>query len=388
FMRVARSVVKILSLTVGGSITFVALMATAGLVVESGWIRSIVAGLVMLAVPGVIVDRLLPENVDAKAKGLPTDVFALVWLGIALLVTLALHDLTQPALLTEGDPLSKAGYPRLAQLAYFVAGVTPTAEVSPLPPTATKKPAVKPPTKSSAPAESEAPSTTTTASASGSGSASASASASTPAPAEPAAERDAATLFAELAPAVVTVAVGDNQRVITGGTGFLVDTEGTIATNQHVISSATKVRVTFMNRAVFNAPELLTEDASIDLALLRINLSQPDEGEAVRIPPLTLGDSESVVVGERAISIGNPLGLDHTLTDGLISARRVYEGRQWIQTSVPISPGNSGGPLLNLRGEVIGVSTASLGGLFGLAQNLNLAIPVNVLKDLLKKKHP
>jgi len=82
------------------------------------------------------------------------------------------------------------------------------------------------------------------------------------------------------------------------------------------------------------------------------------------------------------------LGLEHTLTDGLISARRLYEGRQWIQISVPISPGNSGGPLFNMRGEVVGINTAQLGGPMARAQNLNLAVPVNELKRLMKPNYP
>jgi S1-C subfamily serine protease len=187
---------------------------------------------------------------------------------------------------------------------------------------------------------------------------------------------------------VVTVAVGDEEHVRGGGTGFLIDKHGTIATNQHVVNGAKRVRVTFMQGAVFEAPELLIEDASVDLALLRVTLAKPDAGDPVAVAPTELGDSEAIVVGERAISIGNPLGLDHTLTDGLISARRVYEGRHWIQTSVPISPGNSGGPLFNLKGQVIGVTTASLGDIFGRAQNLNLAVPANILKQLLKDKYP
>jgi S1-C subfamily serine protease len=108
----------------------------------------------------------------------------------------------------------------------------------------------------------------------------------------------------------------------------------------------------------------------------------------VEAAPLTLGDSDAVVVGERAISIGNPLGLEHTLTDGLISSRRIYEGKQWIQMSVPVSPGNSGGPLFNMRGEVVGVTTAQIGGGFARAQNLNLAVPVNALKKLIRSEYP
>ncbi len=381
-MRVARGIVKGLALAVGGLLTFIALMATTGLVVQSGWIRAIVAALVMLATPAVIVDRLLPENVDARAKGLPTDVFALVWLGVALLYVVVLYDWTRPALVTEADRLGHAGYGRMAMLARFVAAVAPSAEPSPeLARHAKPKPPA--PARSSSPRNPEAKAAEEPAPP-----ASAPAASSQSEPEEQPEERDAATLFEELAPAVVTVQVGDDQHVSGGGTGFLIDKRGTIATNQHVIADATRVRVTFMQGAAFNEPELLSEDAAVDLALLRVPLSEPDVGEPVTVAPLELGDSDGIAVGQPALSIGNPLGLDHTLTDGLISARRLYEGRQWIQTTVPISPGNSGGPLFNYRGQVIGVTTASVGGSFSRAQNLNLAVPVNILKRLLKDEYP
>lgn len=174
-----------------------------------------------------------------------------------------------------------------------------------------------------------------------------------------------------------------------GGTGFLIDTQGTIATNHHVIGGAQKISIKFLNGAKYQTVELLAEDSSRDLALLRVNLDTPTEGKKGEVIPLVLGNSDTVEVGERAISIGNPLGLEHTLTDGLVSARRIYEGKTWIQMSVPVSPGNSGGPLFNMRGEVIGVTTAQvMGGLGGRAQNLNLAVPVNALKNMIQSGFP
>ena len=181
-----------------------------------------------------------------------------------------------------------------------------------------------------------------------------------------------------------------NDQDVGGGTGFLLDDQGTIATNHHVIEGAGGARIKFMSGATFEKVDLLVDNAVADLALLRIDLKAPaDGGAAPSATPLRLSDSDQVVVGERAISIGNPLGLEHTLTDGLVSARRVYEGRAWIQMSVPVSPGNSGGPLFNMRGEVIGITTQQvLGGMFGRAQNLNLAVPVNELKKMIKPEYP
>jgi S1-C subfamily serine protease len=203
-------------------------------------------------------------------------------------------------------------------------------------------------------------------------------------------EKSPAELFKDLAPAVVAVTTKGPLGRDGGGTGFLIDREGTIATNHHVIADSTAVRIKFMNGARFADVELLAEDAVTDLALLRVSLSKPADGASCAdVVPVVLGDSGSVVVGERAVSIGNPLGLEHTLTDGLVSARRVFEGKQWIQISVPVSPGNSGGPLFNMRAEAIGVTTAQVaGGLFGRAQNLNLAVPVNVLKSMLRPSYP
>jgi S1-C subfamily serine protease len=166
-----------------------------------------------------------------------------------------------------------------------------------------------------------------------------------------------------------------------GGTGFFVDGLGTIATNHHVIAQATDVQVKLFDNTRIDDVELLADDEHADLALLRVNAVGH-----VRVAPL--GDSDQIVVGERAISIGNPLGLEHTLTDGLVSSRRVWNGRPMVQMSVPVSPGNSGGPLFDLFGRVIGVTTAQVAGPFDRAQNLNLAIPVNVLKQMIRPDYP
>lgn len=383
-LRIARGVVKALALGIGGALSLVCLMALVGLVAESGWIRSIVAVLAMLIVPAVIVDRLLPEDAATEARGLPTDVFALAWLGLGLLFTVGLPGVARPALVNEAERLTQAGYTTLAKLTYFAAGVTPVAATAPTSPSSAQPKHSAPPASAAASPSAAGPA----ANASGTEEVSPAPSASAPPRNDTPKEKTAAALFEELAPSVVTVSVGDQEQILGGGTGFLIDQRGTIATNHHVIEDAKRVKVSFMKGTTFDEPELLTEDAAVDLALLRVDLKKPSSGPPIDVKPLVLGDSDAIAVGERALSIGNPLGLDHTLTDGLISARRVFQGRQWIQTSVPISPGNSGGPLFNFKGEVIGVTTASLGSAFGLAQNLNLAVPVNILKRLLKDEYP
>lgn len=168
------------------------------------------------------------------------------------------------------------------------------------------------------------------------------------------------------------------------GSGFIISADGYILTNQHVIDSAKQVKVTVVGfDKPFNA-QVVGADASLDLAVLKI-----DAGKA--LPYLQLGDANKVRVGEWAIAIGNPDGLDHTVTVGVISAKgrpidvqnRHYENL--LQTDASINPGNSGGPLLNLNGEVIGINTAVNAS----AQGIGFAIPSStvepVLKDLMTK---
>lgn len=161
------------------------------------------------------------------------------------------------------------------------------------------------------------------------------------------------------------------------GSGFIIDEEGLILTNAHVIEGADRVIVTLKDGREFSG-EVLGEDPLTDIAVIRV--------EADGLPAVTLGDSEQLRPGEWAIAIGNPLGLDNTVTAGIISATgrssaqiRVPDKRvRFIQTDAAINPGNSGGPLLNERGEVIGVNTAIIGG----AQGLGFAIPINTAREI------
>ena len=152
-----------------------------------------------------------------------------------------------------------------------------------------------------------------------------------------------------------------------------------MATNSHVIHGATAIQVKLKDGTWVKKVDLLEEDEDRDLALLQIKTDKP-------LKLLRLGDSDKITVGEKVISIGNPLGLDYTLTDGLISARRVYQGKKWIQMSAPVSPGNSGGPLFDMHGQVIGITTRVVA--WFRAQNLNLAVPINELKKMLKSSYP
>ena len=164
------------------------------------------------------------------------------------------------------------------------------------------------------------------------------------------------------------------------GSGFIIDEAGLILTNAHVIEGADQVLVTLKDGREF-AGEVLGEDSLTDLAVIRV--------DATNLPTVTFGDSEQLRPGEWAIAIGNPLGLDNTVTAGIISATgrsssqiRVPDKRvRFIQTDAAINPGNSGGPLLNEQGAVIGVNTALIGG----AQGLGFAIPINTAREISQK---
>jgi len=166
------------------------------------------------------------------------------------------------------------------------------------------------------------------------------------------------------------------------GSGFVWDREGHIVTNWHVIEGAKKIEVTFVGGETFEA-ELVGEAPTKDLALLKIK--ELDK----KVEPLTLGKSAALKVGQSTIAIGNPFGLDHTLTTGVISAlgREINSPSSFgeikipdiIQTDAAINPGNSGGPLLDSSGRLIGVNTAIISPSGGYA-GIGFSIPVDLLK--------
>jgi Do/DeqQ family serine protease len=164
------------------------------------------------------------------------------------------------------------------------------------------------------------------------------------------------------------------------GSGVVVAADGTIMTNVHVIERASRIRVTLADQREFDA-KLVGADADADIAILRVKAGGP-------LPFIALGSSSDVMIGETVIAIGNPFGLSHTVTTGVVSAvgRSLHEEDRtytdFIQTDASINPGNSGGPLLNIRGDLIGINTA----IYGKAQGIGFAIPVDrarrVMKDL------
>ncbi len=160
------------------------------------------------------------------------------------------------------------------------------------------------------------------------------------------------------------------------GSGFLISRSGLILTNNHVVDHATKIIVKTINGNVYKA-KIVGRDPKTDLALLKI---KPNG----QLPaPVKLGDSAKMRVGDWVIAVGNPFGLSHTVTAGIISAkgRVIGEGPydDFLQTDAAINPGNSGGPLFNMQGEVIGINTAIIAKGFG----IGFAIPINMAKELL-----
>jgi Do/DeqQ family serine protease len=162
------------------------------------------------------------------------------------------------------------------------------------------------------------------------------------------------------------------------GSGFVVDENGYILTNNHVIEGVDKVLVKLFDDEKKYEAKIVGTDKKTDLALIKIDTSR-------RLQPVALGDSDSLEVGEWAIAIGNPMGLEETVTIGVVSAKgrsvfgtSPYE--DFIQTDAAINPGNSGGPLVNIRGEVIGINTAIIAPYA--AQNIGFAIPINLAKKI------
>ncbi len=163
------------------------------------------------------------------------------------------------------------------------------------------------------------------------------------------------------------------------GTGFIISADGYIITNQHVINNADQVTVKLTGKKQSIPARVVGQDYELDLAVLKI------EGEGY--PTLPMGDSDKMRVGDWVVAIGQPYGLDHTVTTGVVSAKGrpiTIQDRNYknlIQTDAAINPGNSGGPLLNMRGQVIAINTA----VNAQAQGIGFAIPINTAKGVLQE---
>ncbi len=200
-------------------------------------------------------------------------------------------------------------------------------------------------------------------------------------------------LYNRVSPGVVSIQV--YSQVGAGiGSGFVVDKEGHIVTNYHVVNGAEEVEVHFTSGLKVYG-DVIGEDLDSDLAVIKVDVD-PSE-----LSPLTLGDSNQLRVGQTVIAIGNPFGLSGTMTTGIVSARgrtlesirqteagRFFEAGDLIQTDATINPGNSGGPLLNLNGEVIGINRAIQTGGISLSGTSNTGIGFAVSSNILKTVLP
>ena len=179
-----------------------------------------------------------------------------------------------------------------------------------------------------------------------------------------------------------------NQRPKRGmGSGFVIDKEGHILTNYHVIEEAGEIVVILDDNGTEKeyTATLVGSDPKTDIALIKINRESGDNKD---FPFLRLGSSENLEVGEWVVAIGNPFGLSHTVTVGVVSAlgRSIGAGPydEFIQTDASINPGNSGGPLINIEGDVIGINTAIISGNTGGNVGIGFAIPIDIAKGILK----
>jgi len=193
---------------------------------------------------------------------------------------------------------------------------------------------------------------------------------------------DVAAIYRAASPAVVSIRAGSGS-----GTGFVVDTDGTIVTNAHVVGGSDRVEVQFADDRTVRA-DVRGVDTSSDLAVLHV-----DPGAAGSLTALELADSDGVRTGQLAVAIGSPFGLPQTATSGIVSGtgRHIqapdgFQIDRVIQTDAPINPGNSGGPLLNANGQVIGVnSQIQTGGTSQGNVGIGFAVPANTVRDVIPR---
>ena len=196
-------------------------------------------------------------------------------------------------------------------------------------------------------------------------------------PASPMTSTTMQDLVARVKPSVVVVTFSGRENDRQGlGSGFVVSSDGLIATNLHVIGEARPISVQLSDGRKFDVIAIEATERHHDLALLRI--------DAKDLPALPLGNSDELKDGEAIVAIGNPLGLERSVVAGVLSGRREVDGRTMLQIAMPIERGNSGGPVLDLEGRVHGLVTLkSLK-----TDNLGFAAPVNQLKPLIEKPNP
>ena len=169
---------------------------------------------------------------------------------------------------------------------------------------------------------------------------------------------------------------GTERTLQAAGSGFIIESDGLVVTNHHVVKDVDEIEVQLADDRIFNA-QIVGSDQRTDVALLRLD-------KASGLPTVEFGDSDALKVGDRVVAIGNPFGLDHTVTAGIVSAKERVIGAgpydDFIQTDASINPGNSGGPLFDLSGYVIGINTAVNRN----AEGIGFAIPSSLARDMIE----
>ena len=190
-------------------------------------------------------------------------------------------------------------------------------------------------------------------------------------------EKTVEDLFEEVRKAVVVVTFAGRDGTRQGlGAGFVIDSEGLIATNRHVLGEARPIQVRTFDGKSYDVTTVHASDRKLDLALIRI--------DAKGLAALPLGDSDAAREGQSVVAIGNPQGLEHSVVSGVVSGRREIDDRSMIQLAIPIEEGNSGGPMVDRRGRVLGILTMKS----VVTPNLGFAVAINDLKPLIEKPNP
>ena len=184
-------------------------------------------------------------------------------------------------------------------------------------------------------------------------------------------------LVQEMSPGVVSVAVVDRDgNVLTRGSGFIVDSSGLIVTAHHLIDGAVYAMVKTQDGEIYDRIDVVDYDRRRDVAI--ISIRPFSVLQALKLAPM-----DNLVIGEGAVAIGNPQGFDHSVSEGLISGYRQMTGYRLIQTTAPLSPGSSGGPLFTMDGSVVGLTNYQLSA--DRTQNLNFAVPIAYVRTLLDR---
>ena len=193
-------------------------------------------------------------------------------------------------------------------------------------------------------------------------------------PSSPSAEKTAQQLADELKPSVVVITMQGRDGQQQGlGTGFIISADGLIATNLHVIGEARPIRVQTAAGNELPVTAVHASDRALDLAILKV--------DGQDLPALPLADSAAAKAGQVVVAIGNPHGLKHSIVQGVISGAREIDSRKMLQLAIPVEPGNSGGPVVDMAGRVVGIMTLKA----QLTENLGFAVESNALKPLLEK---